>query len=143
MAQLKVGAVLSGFKVLSKTPLPLVAGGATAYRMQHERVGSEWLHIDAPHDSNNAFAVALATPPDAADGVAHVLEHTALCGSERFPVRDPFFAMLKRSLNTYVNALTAPDFTMCVSPWFGRGHLARLTPACRVPVDAMLLCGAF
>lgn len=44
-------------------------------------------------------------------GVAHVLEHTALCGSERYPVRDPFFMMIRRSLNTFMNAFTSSDWT--------------------------------
>ena len=44
-------------------------------------------------------------------GVAHILEHTALCGSERYPVRDPFFMMIRRSLNTFMNAMTSSDWT--------------------------------
>ncbi|KUF95442.1 Ras-related protein RABA5d [Phytophthora nicotianae] len=52
------------------------------------------------------------TPPSNSTGVAHILEHTVLCGSKRFPVRDPFFNMIKRSLNTYMNALTGADHTM-------------------------------
>ena len=55
--------------------------------------------------------VALRTVPKDSSGVAHILEHTALCGSARFPVRDPFFSMLRRSLNTFMNAFTASDYT--------------------------------
>lgn len=55
--------------------------------------------------------VALRTVPEDSSGVAHILEHTALCGSARFPVRDPFFSMLRRSLNTFMNAFTASDYT--------------------------------
>ena len=55
--------------------------------------------------------VALRTVPKDSSGVAHILEHTALCGSARFPVRYPFFSMLRRSLNTFMNAFTASDYT--------------------------------
>ena len=55
--------------------------------------------------------VALRTVPEDSTGVAHILEHTALCGSRRFPVRDPFFMMIRRSLNTFMNALTSSDWT--------------------------------
>lgn len=57
-------------------------------------------------------SVMFRTPPASSNGVAHILEHTTLCGSRRFPVRDPFFNMIKRSLNTYMNALTGYDHTM-------------------------------
>ncbi len=62
-------------------------------------------------DTNNAFAVALRTLPSDSSGVAHILEHTVLCGSGKFAVRDPFFHMLKRSLNTFMNAMTSADWT--------------------------------
>ncbi|MCH9634741.1 MAG: hypothetical protein S4CHLAM7_15020 [Chlamydiae bacterium] len=62
-------------------------------------------------DEENVFCLALRTLPENSNGVAHILEHTVLCGSKKFPVKDPFFSMNRRSLNTYMNALTAPDFT--------------------------------
>lgn len=62
-------------------------------------------------DTNNVFAVTLRTVPTDSTGVAHILEHTTLCGSKVFPVRDPFFHMLKRSLNTFMNAMTSADWT--------------------------------
>ena len=65
-----------------------------------------------PDKRKNTFGVNLKTVPWASTGVAHILEHVVLCGSERFPVRDPFFPMLKRSLNTLMNAFTASDWTM-------------------------------
>ena len=55
--------------------------------------------------------VGLRTVPDDSSGVAHILEHTALCGSEKYPVRDPFFMMIRRSLNTFMNAFTSSDWT--------------------------------
>ncbi len=68
--------------------------------------------MEAPEDKNNTFAVGFQTIPWKSDGVAHILEHTALCGSHRFPVRDPFFNMIRRSLATFMNAFTGPDFTL-------------------------------
>lgn len=72
--------------------------------------GARHLHLNST-DTNNAFMVAFPTLPEDSTGVAHILEHTTLCGSRRFPVRDPFFMMLRRSLNTYMNAFTSGDCT--------------------------------
>ena len=76
----------------------------------HAPTEARHFHLEA-EDDNNAFMVGFPTIPDNSTGVAHILEHTALCGSKRYPVRDPFFMMLRRSLNTYMNAFTAPDMT--------------------------------
>ena len=78
---------------------------------RHRDTGARHLHIDAS-DPNNGFMVAFPTLPQDSTGVAHILEHTTLCGSERFPVRDPFFMMLRRSLNSFMNAMTSSDYTV-------------------------------
>tara|TARA_R110000824_G_scaffold8692_6_gene39230 strand:+ start:6903 stop:9827 length:2925 start_codon:yes stop_codon:yes gene_type:complete len=77
---------------------------------RHKKTGARHLHLAADNDEN-VFFVALRTFPMDSTGVAHVLEHTALCGSERYPVRDPFFMMIRRSLNTFMNAFTSSDWT--------------------------------
>ncbi|PTB95330.1 peptidase M16 [Marinobacter sp. B9-2] len=77
---------------------------------RHKKTGARHLHLAADNDEN-VFFVALRTFPMDSTGVAHILEHTALCGSERFPVRDPFFMMIRRSLNTFMNAFTSSDWT--------------------------------
>ncbi|MEE4202154.1 MAG: insulinase family protein [Halieaceae bacterium] len=77
---------------------------------EHATTGATHIHLDCPSDEN-VFMVALRTVPEDSTGVAHILEHTVLCGSERFPVRDPFFMMLRRSLNTFMNAFTSSDWT--------------------------------
>ena len=77
---------------------------------RHKKTGAKHLHL-AADDPHNAFLVAFLTVPDDSTGVAHILEHTALCGSERYPVRDPFFMMLRRSLATFMNAFTSSDWT--------------------------------
>jgi len=82
----------------------------TVQEFRHRKTGARHLHL-ATADTNNAFLVAFLTVPENSTGVAHVLEHTSLCGSERFPVRDPFFMMIRRSLNTFMNAFTASDWT--------------------------------
>lgn len=77
---------------------------------RHVATGARHLHL-AADDPHNAFMVAFLTVPQDSTGVAHILEHTALCGSRRYPVRDPFFMMIRRSLNTFMNAFTSSDWT--------------------------------
>ena len=68
------------------------------------------IHLDSNNDEK-VFMVAFRTIPEDSTGVAHILEHTALCGSKKYPVRDPFFMMIRRSLNTFMNAFTSSDWT--------------------------------
>ena len=77
---------------------------------QHKVTGAQHIHLAADNEEN-VFLVALRTVPHDSTGVAHILEHTALCGSEKYPVRDPFFMMVRRSLNTFMNAFTSSDWT--------------------------------
>ena len=76
----------------------------------HPATGARHFHL-ASEDDNNGFMVAFPTVPEDSTGIAHILEHTTLCGSRRYPVRDPFFMMLRRSLNTFMNAFTGSDST--------------------------------
>lgn len=77
---------------------------------QHKATGAPHFHF-AADNPENVFLVGFRTVPTDSTGVAHILEHTALCGSEKYPVRDPFFMMLRRSLNTFMNAMTSSDWT--------------------------------
>jgi Zn-dependent M16 (insulinase) family peptidase len=77
---------------------------------QHRVTGAIHYHLRTDN-KENVFLVALKTIPTDSTGVAHILEHTVLCGSEHYPVRDPFFLMLRRSLNTFMNAMTSSDWT--------------------------------
>ncbi len=77
---------------------------------RHRKTGAAHFHLNADHDEN-VFLVALRTVPMDDTGVAHMLEHTALCGSKHYPVRDPFFMMIRRSLNSFMNAFTSSDWT--------------------------------
>jgi len=82
----------------------------TVYEFEHRVTAAKHYHLAAPNQEN-VFMVAFRTVPMNSTGVAHMLEHTVLCGSEKFPVRDPFFLMIRRSLNTFMNAFTSSDYT--------------------------------
>lgn len=82
----------------------------TLEEYEHKVTGARHIHLASENDEN-VFLVALRTFPMDSTGVAHILEHTALCGSERYPVRDPFFMMIRRSLHTFMNAFTSSDWT--------------------------------
>ncbi|KAL3855313.1 hypothetical protein ACJMK2_014529 [Sinanodonta woodiana] len=106
---LKHGDQVHGYTVEKVVEVPELF--LTAVTLQHDKTGAKHFHV-ARDDSNNTFSVAFRTTPMDSTGVPHILEHTTLCGSRNFPVRDPFFKMLNRSLATYMNALTASDWTM-------------------------------
>ncbi|KAJ9065382.1 Mitochondrial presequence protease [Entomophthora muscae] len=106
--QFNVGEKINGFTVKEIRPVPELK--LTGIRLSHDLTGAQHLHIDK-NDPNNAFSIGFQTLPDNSSGVPHILEHTTLCGSKKYPVRDPFFKMLNRSLATYMNAWTAHDFT--------------------------------
>lgn len=79
--------------------------------LEHEMSGAQVFHIQND-DDENAFAFAFPTYPEDSTGVAHILEHTVLSGSERYPVKDPFLQLMKGSVNTFLNAMTYPDRTV-------------------------------
>ena len=96
------------FSLLRRQEVPSLNLTVEEYR--HQSTGARHFHL-ASEDDNNAFLVAFLTVPTDSTGVAHILEHTTLCGSQRYPVRDPFFMMVRRSLNTFMNAFTSSDWT--------------------------------
>ncbi|UYV62607.1 PITRM1 [Cordylochernes scorpioides] len=98
-----VGDNLHGYTIQQVENVPEFS--LTAVRLRHDATGADHLHIDR-QDSNNTFSVAFKTVPRDDTGVAHILEHLALCGSRNFPVRDPFFKMLTRSMATFMNDFT-------------------------------------
>uniref|UniRef100_A0A8C2IP00 Pitrilysin metalloproteinase 1 n=1 Tax=Cyprinus carpio TaxID=7962 RepID=A0A8C2IP00_CYPCA len=107
--QYTVGHKIHGFTVKEVTAVPDLF--LTSVKLSHDATGAQYLHA-ARDDSNNLFSVQFRTTPMDSTGVPHILEHTVLCGSQRFPCRDPFFKMLNRSLSTFMNAFTASDYTM-------------------------------
>jgi len=107
-ADVNVGDRISGFVVRSVESLPDVEGRLV--QMVYEANGAElaWLDRD---DDNMTFAIAFRTIPSDDTGVAHIIEHSVLCGSEKYPVKEPFVDLLKSSFATFLNAYTASDHT--------------------------------
>jgi Zn-dependent M16 (insulinase) family peptidase len=99
---------LHGFELLKQQDIPELKTHAKLYR--HIQTGAELLSL-TNEDENKVFGVTFRTPPSDSTGVAHIMEHSVLCGSRKFPVKDPFVQMVKGSLNTFLNALTFPDKT--------------------------------
>ena len=96
------------FKLSEKKYIPL-----SDVEVQHyidDKFNTKHVHLDC-ESNEKCFVVAFKTIPTDSSGVAHILEHTVLCGSKKYPVRDPFFMMTRRSLSTFMNAFTASDFT--------------------------------
>lgn len=108
VASFKIGENVHGFKVKNITNI--AEFNITAVNLTHETSKAEYLHL-CRNDSNNVFSVNFRTTPTDSTGVPHILEHTVLCGSMSYPVRDPFFKMLNRSLATFMNAMTGADIT--------------------------------
>ena len=106
---MKVNERLHGFKVKEKIRITELE--ADLYVLSYEKNGARLVYIDR-EDENKTFSIAFRTPPEDSTGVFHILEHSVLCGSERFPLKDPFVELLKGSLNTFLNAMTFQDKTM-------------------------------
>ncbi|KAH0497942.1 hypothetical protein TgHK011_005223 [Trichoderma gracile] len=104
----KPGSKLHGFTLVRAKHVPELE--LTALQLQHDKTGADYLHI-ARDDTNNVFSIGFKTNPPDDTGVPHILEHTTLCGSEKYPIRDPFFKMLPRTLSNFMNAMTASDHT--------------------------------
>lgn len=85
--------------------------GADCYYLIHKKTGMKVL-ILSNDDNNKVFSIGFKTKSDNSTGVAHILEHSVLCGSEKYPIKDPFIELVKGSLNTFLNAMTYPDKTL-------------------------------
>ena len=81
------------------------------YLLRHKKSGARVLLMEN-NDENKVFSIGFRTPPEDSTGVPHILEHSVLCGSKNFPVKDPFVELVKGSLNTFLNAMTYPDKTV-------------------------------
>ena len=84
---------------------------ANLVEMSHDKTGAKLCWVDNG-ESNKLFSIAFKTLPEDSTGVFHILEHSVLCGSDKFPVKEPFVELLKSSMNTFLNAMTFPDKTM-------------------------------
>jgi presequence protease len=105
---LQKGEKYKNFLVTQTVAIPEIHCHLT--ELTHEDSGASIMHI-AADDPENFFCLSFRTPPPSSNGLTHILEHTVLTGSKKYPVKDPFFSMNRRSLNTFMNALTGPDFT--------------------------------
>ena len=100
---------LSAYEVIAHEYLPDV--GSDSWLLRHKKTGAR-VALLPKDDNNKVFYIAFRTPPEDSTGVAHIIEHTVLCGSRDFPVKDPFIELAKGSLNTFLNAMTYPDKTV-------------------------------
>lgn len=97
-----------GFTLIEQRDIPELKTHARLYR--HDKTGAQLLSL-VNDDENKVFGVTFRTPPADSTGVAHILEHSVLCGSRKYPVKEPFVELLKGSLKTFLNAFTYPDKT--------------------------------
>jgi hypothetical protein len=97
-----------GFELLEERTIPEINSLARLYR--HARTGAELISV-INDDENKVFGITFRTPVSDSTGVPHILEHGVLCGSRKYPLKDPFIELAKGSLNTFLNAFTYPDKT--------------------------------
>lgn len=101
--------IVNGFRVIDEDHIKEI--GADAYVMQHIKSGAKLMYIDSK-DDNKVFYICFRTTPNNSKGIPHILEHSTLCGSRKYNVKEPFVELAKGSLNTFLNAITWPDKTM-------------------------------
>ena len=98
-----IGQTCAGFRLVKKEYVP--SKHADLYTLRHEKTQAELLYFDRA-DENKTFAIAFKTLPEDDTGVFHILEHSVLNGSRKFPVKEPFVSMLQSSMQTFLNAMT-------------------------------------
>ncbi len=99
----------NGFELVSSERIVEIDG--FAHYMRHKKSQARLIFLEND-DNNKAFSIAFKTPPKDSTGVFHILEHSVLCGSERYPLKEPFVNLLKSSMQTFLNAMTFPDKTV-------------------------------
>ena len=100
---------LNAYQVVTETYVKEL--NSEAMILEHKKTGAR-IFLLSNEDENKVFTIGFRTPPSDSTGVPHILEHSVLCGSEKFPVKDPFVELVKGSLNTFLNAMTYPDKTV-------------------------------
>ena len=98
-----------GFNLIEERNIPEINTHARLF--QHEKTGARLLSLEND-DDNKSFLITFKTPPEDNTGLPHIMEHSVLCGSRKYPVKDPFKQLLKTSVKTFLNAMTAADFTI-------------------------------
>ncbi|KAG6474436.1 hypothetical protein ZIOFF_068371 [Zingiber officinale] len=97
-----------GFEIISEQTIDECKSTAVLYR--HRKTGAEIMSV-SNDDENKVFGIVFRTPPNDSTGIPHILEHSVLCGSKKYPLKEPFVELLKGSLHTFLNAFTYPDRT--------------------------------
>lgn len=100
---------IPAYEMLEERKLEDIA--SRGYLLRHKKSGAR-VCVIANDDDNKVFSIGFRTPPEDETGVPHIIEHTTLCGSDKFPVKDPFIELVKGSLNTFLNAMTYPEKTL-------------------------------
>lgn len=100
---------LTSYEIIEKRQIEDL--NSLSYLLKHKKTGAR-IALLSNDDENKVFYIGFRTPPTDSTGVPHILEHSVLCGSDRFPVKDPFVELVKGSLNTFLNAMTFPDKTV-------------------------------
>ena len=106
---MQAGTKTHGFTVRRVRELPELS--AKIWELEHDKTGAQLVWLDR-EDENKAFSIAFKTIPEDSTGVFHILEHSVLCGSDKYPLKEPFVELLKSSVQTFLNALTFPDKTV-------------------------------
>ncbi|SEF60814.1 hypothetical protein SAMN05660865_00610 [Caloramator fervidus] len=106
---MEVNKVYHGFRLYEIRDIKEI--NSKAYIFEHEKSGARLLKIQND-DDNKVFSISFRTPPSDNTGVPHIIEHSVLCGSRKYPVKEPFVELIKGSLQTFLNAMTYPDKTM-------------------------------
>ena len=106
---MKIDDVIHGFRRIRSEEVKETEG--TAHTFVHEKTGARLFFLETA-DDNKVFSISFRTPPVDDTGVAHIVEHSVLCGSRKYPLKEPFVELVKGSLNTFLNAMTFPDKTM-------------------------------
>lgn len=106
---LQEGDELYGFKVIRVKTFPAIR--VTAYEIEHKKTGAQLLHLHS-FDRENLYAIGFRTPPYDSTGLPHILEHSVLAGSEKYPLKDVFKELMRSTLQTFINAFTYPDKTI-------------------------------
>jgi len=125
------------FTLLQEKHIPKIASIAKLYR--HEKSGARLLSV-VNSDENKVFGINFRTPPQTSNGIAHIMEHSVLCGSRKYPVKEPFIELAKSSLNTFLNAFTYPDKTCYPVASRGAKSAADWQPGFWTQRQSMYMC---
>ena len=106
---MKIDDVIHGFRLIRSEEIAEADGHGHTF--VHEKTGARLFFLET-EDDNKVFSISFRTPPVDDTGVAHIVEHSVLCGSRKYPLKEPFVELVKGSLNTFLNAMTFPDKTM-------------------------------